>query len=138
MDGDLLALTNTIYGEAAGASFDVKKMVGSSVINRLMSGKHQEFGASIPEIAQKGYYAVSQQNEPYKQAVQQKFPDKVSELAYKQSLAIASGLMKGTIKPDDAMFYFTKKEIAKQKKVGFKFERTRETGSVDKYTTFSY
>jgi len=138
MDNELLQLAHLIYGEAGGEDLDTKKMVGSSVINRLNSGRAKEFGGSIEEVAQKGYYAVSKKSKMYEQAVSGNFPDKSSETAWKQSLAVASGLVKGTIKPSAGMFYFTDKEAKQQKKVGFKFSQVKETGKVGKFNTYSY
>jgi aminopeptidase C len=139
MDEPLLALAAMINGEAAGANFDTKVMVGSSAIQRMKSGRTQEFGSTLPEVLQKGYYAVQNQNEPYKQAITQKFPDKKAENAYKQSLAVASGLIKGTIEPKDVMFYFTNKEDARQHKKGtFNYKKVRSTGTQEGFNMYSY
>jgi len=138
--GDITDLANTIYGEGASTDYNTMKMIGSSIINRVSSGRAKEFGSSIPEVAQKGYYAVSNPNVPYKQAIAGKFPDKASETAYKQALAVASGLIKGTIQPDKVHFYFTDKEINKLKKnpKRFDFKRVKPTGEVGQYKLFSY
>jgi len=137
---DIINIANAIYGEAANQPADIMKMVGSTIVNRALSGRHQEFGASFPEIIQKGYYAASNPNVPYKQALAQKFPDSKSENQYKQALQIASGLVKGTIKPDEGLFYFTDKEINKLKKnpKAFNFKKVKEVGKSGGYRVFKY
>ncbi len=140
-DADLLNAANTLYGEVADQNSEVMGMVGSSILNRLDAQRVNEFGGTIPEISQKGYYAAINGNVPYKQAVSQKFPDKNSENKYKQAYAIMSGLMKGTIDRHGAQFFFTKEEIQKLKKKGkkaFDFKQVKPTGSVGGYETFSY
>lgn len=139
MNPDILSMAQAIYGEAASEDFNTMHMIGSTMLNRLKSGRAKEFGANIPEILNKGYYAVSNPNEPYKQALSKKFPDKQSELKFKQALQIASGLYKGTIKPTEGEFYFTPKEIANQKKAkSFNFKVVKDVGSIGKYKVFSY
>ena len=136
---DVVELANVIYGEAAGEDFDTMRMVGSTILNRFKSGRNIEFGYTIPEIIQKGYYAAINQNEPYQQALSQKFPDKNAENKYKTALQIASGLYKGTIEPQEGMFYFTDKEIRKmQKNKSFDFGLVREINKTGKYRIFSY
>jgi hypothetical protein len=136
----IIDLANVIYGESASENYDTMLMVGSSAINRLNSNKLLEFGATLPEILQKGYYSVSNPNIPYKQAQEQKFPDKESENKYKQALAIASGLIKGTIEPTKGQFYFTDKEINKFKRNPRKFnlKAVKQVGEVGNYKVFSY
>lgn len=136
---NILLLAAMISGESISEDYDTMHMVGSSAINRANANRPDEFGSSLPEILQKGYYAVQNQNTPYTQAVTQSFPDKKSEDKYKQALAIASGLYKGTIKPREGMFYFTDDEIKKLKrKKSFNFKAVKEHGKVGKYTVFSY
>jgi len=137
---DIMELANIIYGEAANQKPEVMKMVGSTVINRLNAGKVEEFGASIPEVIYKGYFAASNPNTPYQQARTGQFPDEKSQHAYKQAMQIASGLLKGTIAPDQGQFYFTKKEIAnlKKKPKAFNFKAVKSFGSVGDYEVFGY
>jgi len=134
---EVIDLANGIFGEAASEDYNTMLMVGSSAINRLKSNRPQEFGSNLQEVLQKGYYAVSNPNEPYKQALTQQFPDKDSENKYKVALQIASGLIKGTIKPTEGQFYFTSKEIKKLKK-SFKFEQVKSYGKTGKYEVFGY
>jgi hypothetical protein len=137
---EVAQLANMIYGEGANQPVEVMKMMGSSAINRVQAGRAAEFGGDLPTVLQKGYYAVSNPNTPYKQAVEQKFPDQESETKYKQALSIASGLLRGTIKPDEGQFYFTDKEINKLKrnKKAFDFKKVKEVGKVGKYRVFGY
>ena len=141
MDADLMALTAMINGEGASADFDTKVMMGSSALNRLETGRLEEFGGTLSEVTQKGYYAVINKNEPYQQAVSGKFPDKIAEKAWKQSLAIASGLIKGTIERKKGQFFFTDKEEKKLRKAGkkkFDFDKVKSVGRTGKYNVYSY
>lgn len=132
-------MANAIYGEAAGENDDGMILVGSSILNRLDSNRPLEFGRDLTEILRKGYYAVSNPNEPYKQAITGKFPDKQSELKYKRALQIANGLVTGKIKRTDGQFYFTDKEIARMKKAkSFDFKQVKDLGKNGKYRVFGY
>lgn len=130
-----------IYSEVASEDSDTMKLVGSSIINRMNSNRDSEFGVNLPEVMQKGYYGVRENTDLYQQAVTGKFPDKLSENKYKQALAIASGLLRGTIEPNKGEFYFTEKEIQKMKKRGkkaFDFDQVKDLGQVGKYRVFGY
>jgi spore germination cell wall hydrolase CwlJ-like protein len=137
---DLTDLTNLIYGEAANQDEKVMKMVGSTVINRQKSGRTQEFGETIGEIAQKGYYAVKNPNQPMKEAMSGKFGSPEAERKYKQAMATASGLLRGTIEPDKGMFYFKPDEIKKLKKTPkvFNFKAVKSVGKSGDYEVFDY
>lgn len=137
---DLSDLAAVIYGEAANQDQKVMKMVGSTVINRLKSGKADEFGSTIPEIIQNGYYAAKNQNIPYKEALSQKFESPEGERKYKQAVSIASSLLRGTIEPDAGMFYFTPSEIKRLKKnpKAFNFKMVKSVGSSGEYEVFDY
>ena len=137
---ELKKLTNLIYGEGASADYDTRVMMGSSALNRLEANRVKEFGSTLDEVGQKGYYAISNPNVPYKQALSQKFPDEKSETAYKESMAIASGLLRGKIERAPGMFYFTKKEVAKLKKTPkkFNFKAVKRVGDVGDYQVYTY
>jgi spore germination cell wall hydrolase CwlJ-like protein len=137
---DVRDLANVIYGEAANQPPEVMKMVGSTVVNRRAAGRGKEFGETLPEIINKGYYAASNPNVPYRQAMMQQFPDEESINKYKQAISIAAGLLRGTIEPDKGQFYFTGKEIKKLKKTPkrFNFNAVKEVGRVGDYIVFSY
>lgn len=130
---DIGLLANIIYGEAANQKPEVMEMVGSTVLNRLASGRSTEFGSNIDEIGRKGYYAVINENEPYKQAVTGKFKDEVAREAYKKAYAIASGLYKGTIPIKEGQFFFKDKEKPKMN-----WKLLKESGVVGPYKVWSY
>jgi len=131
---EVLWLANTIYGEAASEDYNTMHMVGSTIINRVRA-KKAEFGFGIPEVCQKGYYAVKNQNTPYRNALEQNFTTKKAQNQYKQALAIASGLYRGTIKPQPGQFYLTAKELKKTK---MDLKLLNKVGKVGKYTVLSY
>jgi len=138
---DITLLANIIYGEAADQKQDVMEMVGSTVLNRVSANRANEFGVSIEEVGQKGYYAVKNQNEPYKQAVSGKFKDEVAEEAYKKAYAVASGLYKGTIELRKGQFFFKPDEEKKLRKAGkkvFDFKQVKEEGIVGEYNVYGY
>ena len=140
-DQDINQVAAIIYGEGASTDDETMRMIGSSVFNRLDANRAEEFGDSIASIGQKGYYTVKDNTKLYQQAVTGKFPDKVSEDAYKRALAQASGLAKGTIDRHGAMFFFKNKEVKKLKAKGkkaFNFDVVKELGDVGDYRTYSY
>lgn len=134
-------LAATLYAEAADRKYDTKVKIASSMINRLKSGK-EEYGAhngSVNEMLAKGYYAYG--NDMYKSALTNTFKNKQEEKAYKESLGIISGLLKGTVKSDETEFYYTPEEIkkmqAKGKKV-FDFSQVEEIGTDGYYKFYKY
>lgn len=131
-------LANLIYGEVASEKSDTMEMVGSSALNRLEANKPEEFGATLEEVMNKGYYAVINNTDLYQQAITGKFPDKKSEDAYKKSLQIANGLIRGTIKRRKGHFYFKPEEVKKQKKAGFDFGAVEDYGVTGQYNVFGY
>ena len=94
MDIDVVQLANMMYGENASEDYDTMVMTGSSAMQRLLANKPKEFGATLPEVLQKGYCSVSQNSPMYQQASSGKFPDEKSELKYKQAMQIGYGLKK--------------------------------------------
>jgi hypothetical protein len=140
-DADVLKIAMMGYGEAGGEDYDTMKMVISSAYNRLGANRPKEFGANTDEVLQKGYYAVSKNSPMYQQAVSGKFPDKLSEDKFKQSLAISSGIARGTIVPDKGHFFFKPTEVTKLKKQGkkaFNFNAVKSIGKVGKYQVYGY
>jgi len=140
MPNDVVDLANMIYGEVANQDYNTMLKVGSTAINRLNSNRPREFGSNMQEVLQKGYYAVSNPNEPYQEAISGKFKSKEGENKYKQALAIASGLKKGTITPTKGVFYFTPKEIQKLKKnkKAFNFDLVEQVGETPIYKIYDY
>ena len=142
---DLKQLTDIIYGEGASTDNDVMAMQGSSVLNRLESNRKKEFGEeTIGNIGEVGYNAVKDNTDLYQQGVTGKFPDKTSEDAYKRAMAVASGLLKGTIPRHKAQFYFTEKEemrirnAGKKGKKEFDFDLVKRGEDSDGYRTYHY
>ena len=139
-DNDTALLAGIIYGEAANKDYDTMKMVGSTVINRLKSGKVEEFGGNMNDVIMKGYYAAKNPNEPYKEVQTRNFKSPESIEKYKQAYAIAGGLTRGSIEPDKGLFYFTPKEETKLRKTPkvFNFKNVKESGKVGGYTVYDY
>ncbi len=142
--GDAQRLASIIYAEADNNN-DVMNMVGSSVLNRLESGKFEEFGGDIENVIyseKSPYYATKDGiNTQMEQARMGKFPDDKSENKFKKALQIANGLIRGTIPRHKAMFFFTGSEISgmkRKKNPDFDFKKVKETGKVRKYHTYSY
>jgi len=142
--GDNVRLAAIIHGESSGQKDNVKTMVGSTVLNRLDSGRTREFGDTVEGVItsqNSPYFAALNNSEQFQQGATQKFPDKISENDFKKSLQIANGLMRGTIPRHEGMFFFTGQEISgmkRRKKKVFDFKQVRETGKVGKFSTFSY
>lgn len=132
MDQTAMELAQLIYGENASEDFDTMVMTGSSALNRLESGKEKEFGGSLPEVMQKGYYAVSQNSPMYQQALSGDFPDEKSQESFKRALQVSYGLLTGTIPRHKAQFFFKKGEATALRK------KLKPTGKVGKYETYSY
>ena len=142
-DADIAQLAAVIYGEGASTGEDVMSMIGSTVLNRLESGRVKEFGGTLEEVINypNAYYAAQDENVPYKEALAGKFPNETAENAYKRAYATASGLYKGTIDRHKAMFFFTPPEETKLRKKGrkvFDFKQVKEQGVVGDYNTYSY
>jgi len=132
MDEGVKQIADIIYGENGSEDYDTMVMTGSSVLNRFLTTKGEEFGTSIPEVGQKGYKAVQNNTEMYQQAVSGKFPDEKSEAKYKQALQVAYGLYKGTIEKHPAQFFFKKGEATGLRK------KLKSTGKVGIYDTYAY
>lgn len=135
---DLVAISQAVFGEAAGADQDFQKMVAQTIMNRLRSGRKKEFGANAQEVLYKGYNAVKNPNEPYKVITSGEPLDHASKRAYGQ----IEGLVKAIVADKDygnAMFYFTPEEEEGLKaKKAFNFDAVKPTGMVGKYRTYSY
>jgi hypothetical protein len=133
-------IADAVFGEGANQPIEVRKMIASTIINRLNSSRKKEFGETPEEVLNRGFYAVSNPNVPYKQASAQKFPDKKSENIYKETLQLVSGMLKGKISPDKGEFYFTNKEIVNLKKnpKRFDFAKVKHQGKSGDYQVFSY
>ena len=113
-----------------------------SILNRLKSGKVKEFGRTIPEILDKGYYAVKNNNVPYKEALSGKFNNPLSQSAWKETQQVYNDIMKNR-DFGNAMFYFLPNEISnimssKNGKKIFNFSKVVPLGQVGEYSVFTY
>jgi len=139
---EVLALQQGTYGEAANQPYEIKKMVMQSILNRLKSGKVKEFGRTIPEILNKGYYAVKNKNVPYKEALSGKFNNPLSQQAWSETQKVYNDIMKNQ-DFGNAMFYFKPSEIStiqssKNGKKIFNFSKVVPLGQVGEYQVFTY
>ena len=145
-DQDLKQLTDLIYGDGASTSPEIMAMIGSTVLNRLDSGRIEEFGGNMQEVInhQNAYYAAQDNTDLYQQGVSGNFPDETSQKAYKQAMAVASGLMKGSIDRHKAMFYFKEKEEMRIRNAGddgkkeFNFDVVNRADDSGDYRTYTY
>jgi spore germination cell wall hydrolase CwlJ-like protein len=135
---DIAALSRMVYGEAAGADATTMKMIAQTAINRLRSGRSKEFGANLPRVLKKGYYAVSNPNQPYRQALSGQFNDEPSKKAWTQAQNIVNEIIKNQ-DFGQAQFYFTDSELKRLKSNnGFNFSLVIPIGKVGAYSTFAY
>lgn len=143
MDNLIKALADMIYGEGASTDLATMTMIGSTAINRVNSGRLQEFGEGLGGVLTQpnAYYAVQDNSPMYQQAVSGKFPDKTSENSYKRAMQVASGLIKGTIEPTKGEFYFKPEEVRKLKRKGskvFNFKNVKRHDDVGGYEVYGY
>lgn len=136
---DIIALSQMVYGENAGEDTATQKMTAQSAINRLRSGRIKEFGATIPEILQQGYYAVKDNTPLYQQAVSGNFPD----ISSKAKFSEIQKLIESIVADQDygkAQFYFRPEEEENLRKnpKKFNFDLVKPQGQVGVYNTYSY
>lgn len=113
-----LPILATAYGEGADQPYEVKKHIISSILNRAESGR-EEFGAhtgNISDVLKTGYYAYSKNSPKFQEAIDQKFPDKISEDSFKEFIAIYSGMLRGTVDRTESLFFLKPSEVRKIKK----------------------
>jgi len=136
---DILAIKQAVYGEGAGADDATMKMMAQSIINRANSGRSKEFGGNVPEILKKGYYAVRNPNEPYKQAISGEFPDTQSKAAWGRASKLVDIAMS---EPDSGkhQFYFKPEEEVKLRKnpKAFNFNAVKPMGQQGGYNLYGY
>lgn len=135
---DLVSLAQMAYAENASEPNDVVKMTVQTALNRLRSGRGKEFGASMPDVLNKGYYAVKNKSPLYQQAVSGKFPDMQSKTRYADIVKLVEAIV-GDEDYGEAVFYFTPEEEEKLRKGNkFNFKAVKPSGSVGKYRTYKY
>ena len=139
-DADKLSIAQTVFGEGAGADADFQKMVIQTILNRYLSGRTQEFGDSIQDIAYKGYEAVKNPNDPYKLITSGEPLDPSSA----QSFGQIKTLLEAIIADKDygkSMFYFKPEEeegLRAKGQKAFNFDLVNPTGMVGDYRTYGY
>jgi len=124
---DLAQLTALIQGASVGNNKSTKATsreerigIGSTALNRigLVSPLSQEsFGEDLNDVLYKPnqYYEFDGKNERTNEVLSGKVA-KYNENEYKKSLAVASGLLKGTIPKEKGVFMFKRDEAKKEKK----------------------
>ncbi len=135
---DIVAIQRAVYGEAAGSDDDTMKMIAQSIINRANSGRGKEFGETIPDILNKGYYAVKSPNTPYKQALSGEFPDTQSKAAWGRAQKIVDIVLS---EPETGghQFYFTPEEEENlRNKKSFNFDLVKPMGQKGKFNLYGY
>jgi hypothetical protein len=65
-----------------------------------------------------------------------KFPTKEEETKFKEAIAITSGIMRGTIAPVEADYYYTQSQVNKLQKEKALPETLEKTGRVGRYQTY--
>jgi hypothetical protein len=65
-----------------------------------------------------------------------KFPTKEEETKFKEAIAVTSGIMRGTIEPVEADYYFTQAQVNKLQKEKALPETLEKTGRVGRYHTY--
>lgn len=133
-------LTMMVYGEGAQSSPESMQMIARTALKRLSSGRRKEFGGTLGEVLNKGYYAVSQPNQPYNEATAGVFHNPQSQDAWNAAqLAVDTVVKSGDY--GKAMFYFTPTEIQKLKAQGprvFDFNKVVPMGRQEEYQLFGY
>ena len=140
MDADTLLIAQTTYAEGGSLDYDTMVRIASTILNRL-EDKPEEFGETISEVINKknAYYAVQNKNDPWMWATTGEFPNKDEEARFKQACGIAYGLRTGRIERQPGHFFFTPKEVKRQKrKKSFDFSLVEKVGGDDNYQYFSY
>lgn len=135
----LKTMAAVIYAAAAGEDDKMKQYVGSTLLNRLESGK-PEFGAqngSINEVIYHPGAYYEKNSKLFDEFMSGNFKDERSKKEALKSASIASALTRGTIDKMPGEFWFNDQEIAlnKRKKV-FNYSLVEELGTVGKKNQF--
>lgn len=136
-------MAHVAYGENAGEDHDTVKMTIASIKNRVESGRAKEFGKDIPEVAKKGYAAVSKNSPLYQEATSGKFKNAGSKSKWGE-IRKAVDLVVDDPESSKAQFYFKPEEEEALRKPGkngkpkFDFKQVKPAGRVGKYNTYFY
>jgi len=130
---DLYELASMIYAESAKDSdYKTRLMMGSTALNRLYNYAPENFGDTLYDVLYKpnAYYAITNQNERWLETRNRKFTD---ERGWKQCLQIASGLLRGTIKPLPGQFF-----IKPSEKPDMNWKLLELVGKIGGYNVYAY
>lgn len=128
----LKPLAAVIYAAAANQDDKMMQYVGSTLLNRLESGK-PEFGASngsINEVINHPGAYYEKNSNLYNEFMGGNFKDDMSKKAALRASSVASALTRGTLERMPGEFWFNDEEIAKLKKNKkvFDFSKVEELG----------
>lgn len=133
-------LAAVIYAAAADQDDKMMQYVGSTLLNRLESGK-KEFGAnngSIDEVIMHPGAYYEKNSKLYTDFMSGNLKDDASKKAALKAASIASALTRGTIERMPGHFWFNQDEITKLKKnpKAFNFNIVKNLGTVGKKGQF--
>ncbi len=154
MDMDTIQGMAVVHGEMRNQPDEAKINAISSIYNRRTNfNTHWKFRGTWDNMLRQEYYAIrdseSGDNMGYQEALEvltkgTKFKNKEDEKDFIRTMQLWNGVMRGTIKPTEAQFYYTEEEEARQRKSGgIDFSKLKKTGSFkDKkgrvFNTFKY
>ena len=136
-DATLYNVAAMTYGEMGSEDKEHWRMAASSYYNSF--GKGEWADLTSDELLNRRSYAVQNKNDPYRWAMEKKFPNKAEENRFKKVLSFVSAMDKGKEKRTDAQFFWTNPEVAKQtKNKSINFKLLKKTGRVGNYNTYNY
>lgn len=129
-----------IYAAAADQDQKMMQYVGSTLLNRLESGK-KEFGAengSIDQVIMHPGAYYEKNSKMYVDFMNGDFKDEASKKAALRAASVAAALNRGTLERMPGEFWFNQDEIAKLKKnpKAFNFKVVKDLGTVGKKGQF--
>lgn len=136
----LKPMAAVIYAAAADQDQKMMQYVGSTLLNRLESGK-KEFGAengSINEVIRHPNAYYEKNSKLYDEFMSGDFKDEASKAAALRAASVAAALNRGTLERMPGEFWFNQEEIAKLKKnpKAFNFKAVKDLGTVGKKGQF--
>lgn len=107
-DEQILRFGNLIFGEVGTKDKETKRMVGSTVMNRVNDKKHR-YGKGIEGVMDKKSAYFARRGNEYKKAATLKL-NKEEEKNYDDSLDMAQNLYEGKTKPVKGTHFLRSKE----------------------------
>jgi len=154
MDADTIQGIAVVHGEMRNQPDEAKINAISSILNRRNNfNTHWSFRKTWDNMLRQEYHAIrdseSGKNIGYQEAMNSltkgtAFKDKKDENDFKRTMQLWNGVMRGTIKPTEAQFYYTKEEEVRQRKSGgTDFSKLEKVGTFkdskgNTFTTFKY